>query len=139
MSDFFGKFKKGLDKSISIASQKSGELMEAGKLQTQIISLRNDKKNAINELGKITYDMLKSESFELEVLEGKFQEILQIEKELEEKEEAKNKEETKEANKEESKSETYVSDEAHVICPNCGAENPLSAMFCGKCGTKLKE
>lgn len=135
MSDFFGKFKKGLDKSISIASQKSGELMEAGKLQTQIISLRNDKKNAINELGKITYDMLKSESFELEVLEGKFKEILQIEKELEEKEEAKNKEEVKE----EIKSETRVTEEVQVICPNCGAVNPETAMFCGKCGTKLKE
>lgn len=135
MSDFFGKFKKGLDKSISIASQKSGELMEAGKLQTQIISLRNDKKNAINELGKITYDMLKSESFELEVLEGKFKEILQIEKELEEKEEAKNKEETKE----EVKSETPATEEVKVTCPNCGAANPETAMFCGKCGTKLKE
>ncbi|MDP3385910.1 MAG: zinc ribbon domain-containing protein [Eubacteriales bacterium] len=135
MSDFFGKFKKGLDKSISIASQKSGELMEAGKLQTQIISLRNDKKNAINELGKITYEMLKSESFELEVLEGKFKEILQIEKELEDKEDAKNKED----NKNENKSDTPVSEETHVICPNCGAVNPESAVFCGKCGTKLKE
>lgn len=135
MSDLFGKFKKGLDKSISIASQKSGELMEAGKLQTQIISLRNDKKNAINELGKITYEMLKSESFELEVLEGKFKEILQIEKELEDKEEAKNKEDNKDTNK----SDSQVTAAAHVICPNCGAENPDTAIFCGKCGTKLKE
>jgi len=90
MADLFGKIKKGIDKGINIASQKSGELVEAGKLQTQIMSLKSDRKNGINDLGKLTYDMLKSDSFELEILEEKFKAILEIEREIEEKEEAKN-------------------------------------------------
>ncbi len=138
MSDFFGKFKKGLDKSISIASQKSGELMEAGKLQTQIIALRNDRKNAINELGKVTYDMLKNDSFELEVLEEKYHQILTIETEISEKEEAKKKEETKASeNKEAVEKETEAKET--ITCPSCQTINPESAMFCSNCGTKLKE
>lgn len=133
MADLFDKIKKGIDKGINIASQKSGELVEAGKLQTQIIALKNDKKNNINDLGKITYEMLKSDSFELEVLEEKFKEIMQIEKEIDDKEEAK-KNIDKEGSSDDSSNEGK---EQVVICPNCGAENVAGAMFCSKCGTKL--
>ncbi|SHI57136.1 replication restart DNA helicase PriA [Dethiosulfatibacter aminovorans DSM 17477] len=136
MADLFGKIKKGIDKGIHVASQKSGELVETGKLQSQIISLKNDKKSSINELGKLTYEMLKSDSFELEVLEEKFKEILEIEKEIEQKEEAKKNVDQKETGEtEEVEAETVEMS----TCPKCGAENPADAMFCGKCGTKLGE
>jgi ribosomal protein L40E len=134
MADLFGKIKKGIDKGINIASQKSGELVEAGKLQTQIMSLKSDRKNGINDLGKLTYDMLKSDSFELEILEEKFKAILEIEREIEEKEEAKNN-----ADKPEQKSSDEAEEKAVIFCPNCGAENPAGAVFCAKCGTKMTE
>jgi ribosomal protein L40E len=138
MADLFGKIKKGIDKGINIASQKSGELVEAGKLQTQIIALKNDRKSSINDLGKVTYDMLKSDSFELEILEEKFKKILEIEKEIEEKEEAK-KNADKGESKGEEQSEEQPEEKAVVFCPNCGAENPEGSVFCSKCGTKMTE
>jgi ribosomal protein L40E len=139
MADLFGKIKKGIDKGISVASQKSGELVETGKLQSQIISLKNDKKASINELGKLTYEMLKSDSFELEVLEEKYKEILEIEMEIDKKEEAKKNVDAKEAGEEGQAVEVEAEAVEMAPCPNCGAENPLDAMFCGKCGTKLGE
>jgi ribosomal protein L40E len=136
MADLFGKIKKGIDKGISVASQKSGELVETGKLQSQIISLKNEKKTSINELGKLTYEMLKSDSFELEILEEKYKEISEIEMDIDKKEEAKKNVDAKE------EGEAVVVDAEAVemaACPSCGAENPVDAMFCGKCGTKLGE
>lgn len=136
MADLFGKIKKGIDKGISVASQKSGELVETGKLQSQIISLKNDKKTGINELGKLTYEMLKSDSFELEVLEEKYKEILEIEMEIDKKEEAKKNVDQKE----EGAAEEVEAEAVEMAkCPSCGTENPVDAMFCGKCGTKLGE
>ena len=128
MADFFDKLKKGIDKTISVAGQKSGELMEAGKLNAQILALKNDKKKAIAELGETTYNMLKSESFELELLEDKFKEIAQIEKQIEEKEKEKEK-----------VTEAAAAASEKVLCAECGAENEAGAAFCAKCGAKLGE
>lgn len=137
MADFFGKIKKGIDKGISVASQKSGELVETGKLQSQIISLKNDKKTSINELGKLTYEMLKSDSFELEILEEKYKEIREIEKEICSKEEAKKNVEIKSEDQGEVGAATFDTKVEMANCPKCGAENAVDAKFCGKCGTKL--
>jgi len=89
MSDFFGKLKKGIDKGVGKASKKSAEIAEKTKLQTQIISLKNDKKNEINELGNLTYQMLKEGNLEEELLNAKFGKIIKLEDEILEKEDKK--------------------------------------------------
>lgn len=142
MSDFFDKLKKNIDKGVSKASKKSAEIAEKTKLQTQIMSLKNDKKNEISELGKVTYDMLKEGNLDEEVLNLKFESIMEIEKQIEEKEEKKENvekevEEVSDENIEES--EKVESETEEITCPNCGEKNPQDAKFCQNCGHKLQE
>jgi ribosomal protein L40E len=144
MSDFFDKLKKNIDKGVNKASKKSAEIAEKTKLQTQIMSLKNDKKNEISELGKVTYDMLKEGNLDEEVLNLKFESIMEIEKQIEEKEEKRENvekeveveledmEEVQEAEGENDESE-------EITCPNCGEKNPQDAKFCQNCGHKLQE
>ncbi len=144
MSDFFDKLKKNIDKGVSKASRKSAEIAEKTKLQTQIMSLKNDKKNEINELGKVVYDMLKDGNLDEEIINLKFESIMEIEKQINDKEEQKDSIE-KEGLAEEPE-ETEEIEEAEVVeeskeieCPNCGEKNPEDAKFCQNCGTKLKD
>jgi ribosomal protein L40E len=144
MSDFFDKLKKNIDKGVSKASKKSAEIAEKTKLQTQIMSLKNDKKNEINELGKVTYDMLKEGNLDEEVLNLKFESIMEIEKQIEEKEERKENvekevEEELEDKEEVEESEVVNDESEEITCPNCGEKNPQDAKFCQSCGHKLKE
>ena len=141
MSDFFDKLKKNIDKGVSKASKKSAEIAEKTKLQTQIMSLKNDKKNEINELGKVTYDMLKEGNLDEEVLNLKFESIMEIENQIADKEDQK-----ENIEKEDLKDETEDIEEAEVvekneevICPNCGEKNLPDAKFCQNCGTNLKD
>src|SRR6056297_3543098 len=139
MSDFFGKLKKGLDKGVDKASKKSAELAGKTKLQTQIISLKNDKKNEINELGNLTYQMLKEGNLDEELLNAKFEKIIKLEDEILEKEDKK---ENISNEMEKEESEENIEDAEEVVditCPNCGEKNPPEAKFCKNCGTKLSE
>lgn len=142
MSDFFDKLKKNIDKGVSKASKKSAEIAEKTKLQTQIMSLKNDKKNEISELGKVTYEMFKEGNLDEEVLNLKFESIMEIEKQIEEKEEKKENvekevDEVSDENIEES--EKVESQPEEITCPNCGEKNPQDAKFCQNCGHKLQE
>src|SRR6056297_1126472 len=142
MSDFFGKLKKGLDKGVDKASKKSAELAGKTKLQTQIISLKNDKKNEINELGNLTYQMLKEGNLEEELLNAKFGKIIKLEDEILEKEDKKENISNEIENEENEENEENIEDVEEVVditCPNCGEKNLLEAKFCKNCGTKLSE
>ena len=139
MSDFFGKLKKGIDKGVDKASKKSAEIAEKTKLQTQIISLKNDKKNEINELGNLTYQMLKEGNLDEELLNAKFEKIIKLEDEILEKEDKK---ENISNEMEKEESEENIEDAEEVVditCPNCGEKNTPEAKFCKNCGTKLSE
>ncbi|SRR6056297_586292 len=139
MSDFFGKLKKGLDKGVDKASKKSAELAGKTKLQTQIMSLKNDKKNEINELGNLTYQMMKEGNLDEEILNAKFEKIIEIEDEILEKEEKKENI-SNEIEKEEEAEEIEEAEEvSEIVCPNCGEKNTPEAKFCTNCGTKFSE
>ncbi len=147
MSDFFGKLKKNIDKGVNKASKKSAEIAEKTKLQTQIMSLKNDKKNEISELGKVVYDMLKEGNLDEEAINLKFESITEIEKQINDKEEQKENiekeglaEESEESEESKEFEDVEVVEETEVIeCPNCGEKNPTDAKFCQNCGTKLKD
>src|SRR6056297_1084243 len=137
MSDFFDKLKKNIDKGVSKASKKSAEIAEKTKLQTQIMSLKNDKKNEINELGKVVYDMLKEGNLDEEIINLKFESITEIEKQINNKEEQKENIEKEDFKEESGKVEEaeIVEESEEIVCPNCGEKNPKDAKFCQNCGT----
>jgi len=139
MSDFFDKLKKNIDKGVNKASKKSAEIAEKTKLQTQIMSLKNDKKNEINELGKVVYDMLKEGNLDEEIINLKFESITEIEKQINNKEEQKENIEKEDFKEESGKVEEaeIVEESEEIVCPNCGEKNPKDAKFCQNCGTKL--
>jgi len=143
MSDFFDKLKKNIDKGVSKASKKSAEIAEKTKLQTQIMSLKNDKKNEINDLGKVTYEMLREDNLDEEILNLKFESIMEIEKQINDKEEQKENIEKEELDeKTEETQEVEERDQAEsdeIFCPNCGEKNSSDAKFCKNCGTKLND
>ncbi len=143
MSDFFDKLKKNIDKGVSKASKKSAEIAEKTKLQTQIMSLKNDKKNEINDLGKVTYEMLREDNLDEEILNLKFESIMEIEKQINDKEEQKEnieKEELDEKTEEAQEfEETDQAESDEIFCPNCGEKNSSDAKFCKNCGTKLND
>ncbi|MFO7887147.1 MAG: zinc ribbon domain-containing protein [Eubacteriales bacterium] len=143
MSDFFDKLKKNIDKGVSKASKKSAEIAEKTKLQTQIMSLKNDKKNEINDLGKVTYEMLREDNLDEEILNLKFESIMEIEKQIKDKEEQKEnieKEELAEKTEEAQEfEETGEVESDQIFCPNCGEKNSSDAKFCKNCGTKLND
>ena len=105
--------------------------------------LKNDKKNEINDLGKVTYEMLREDNLDEEILNLKFESIMEIEKQIKDKEEQKEnieKEEIAEKTEEAQEfEETGEVESDQIFCPNCGEKNSSDAKFCKNCGTKLND
>lgn len=85
MGNVFDKVKKGM----SVAGEKSAALVETGKLQAEITSLRQKKKAKLQEMGDLTYEMMKEEGLDEEKLKDLFEEAREIESKIEEKEKEK--------------------------------------------------
>ncbi len=81
----FDKVKKGM----SVAGEKSAALVETGKLQAEIASLKQKKKSKFQEMGELVYQMIKEENLDEEKLKGIFEEVQEIESKIEEKEKEK--------------------------------------------------
>ncbi len=74
---------------MSVAGEKSAALVETGKLQAEITSLRQKKKAKLQEMGDLTYEMMKEEGLDEEKLKDLFEEAREIESKIEEKEKEK--------------------------------------------------
>lgn len=82
----FDKVKKGMN----AAGEKSAELVETGKIQAEIASLKKKKKAKIQEMGETLYQMLKEDHMDEVRLKGLYKEAVDIDLLIEEKEEEKN-------------------------------------------------
>ncbi|NPV26076.1 MAG: zinc ribbon domain-containing protein [Firmicutes bacterium] len=132
MADFFDKLKQGLGKGVTTVSAKSKEWVEATKVKTEIDQLKQQKKDAIEELGHIVYAMLKNDKFDLEKVNLKYARIAQIDQEIK--------------NKEDELEEIHVKTQQTLgkpitsgFCPQCGNGVTQGAKFCAKCGHKIEE
>lgn len=85
MAGIFDKVKKG----VSVAGEKSAALVEAGKTQAEIVSLKQKKKNKLQEIGEKVYDMMTEDKLDAEQLQELFKEIQEIDESITEKEEEK--------------------------------------------------
>lgn len=85
MAGIFDKVKKG----VSVAGGKSAALVEAGKTQAEIVSLKQKKKNKLQEIGEKVYDMMTEDKLDAEQLQELFKEIQEIDESITEKEEEK--------------------------------------------------
>ena len=99
----------------------AGDLMEKGKNKANQISLENDLAKAQRQLGAFVYTCKKNGVEDEEQLAKYCAKITEIEEQLNF-----------------YKSEG-MSDEVTAICPECGAEVRDNALFCMRCGTKLRE
>ena len=85
MGNVFDKVKKGM----SVAGEKSAALVETGKLQAEIASLKQKKKGKLQEMGDLVYQMMQEEGLDEEKLKDLFEEAKEIESKIEEKEKEK--------------------------------------------------
>lgn len=80
------KVKKGM----TVAGEKSAALVETGKLQAEITSLKQKKKTKLQEMGETLFQMMKDENMDEAKLQELFQEAVEIEQTIEAKENEKN-------------------------------------------------
>lgn len=127
MPDFFDKVKQGIDKGVNMVSVKSKEVVEAGKLKSQINGLTEQLKQSFPELGSIVYGMFVNGQFDEEIFKTKCETIAALENEIKLKED-------------ELKQNRLKAQEAlgKLFCTNCQAELDPEAKFCGQCGTPVE-
>lgn len=130
MADFFDKLKKGLDEGLTKMKVKSKELVDSTKIKGEISNLNQRKSALLLTLGTEFYDMYKSGTFDMEKFKDKFNELENIEKQIELKEK-----ELEEVHK--TAEEVIGKPSPKVKKCSCGAELPLDAKFCTSCGSKL--
>ncbi|MCX7833174.1 MAG: zinc ribbon domain-containing protein [Ignavibacteria bacterium] len=130
MSDFFDKLKKGLDEGLTKVKVKSKHLVDSTKIKGEISNLNQRKSALLLTLGTEFYDMYKSGTFVIDKFKDKFNELENIEKQIELKE--------KELEELDKAAEEIIGKQSPKLkkC-SCGAELPIDAKFCTSCGSKL--
>ncbi len=130
MADLFDKLKKGLDEGITKMKVKSKELVDSTKIKGEISNLKQRKSSILLTVGTEFYDMYKAGTFDIEKFKDKFNELENIDKQIELKEK-----ELLEVHK--TAEEVVGKSDPKVKKCSCGAELPLDAKFCTFCGSKL--
>lgn len=82
----FDKVKKGM----ATAGEKSAALVETGKIQAEIASLKQKKKTKLLEMGETLYQMMKEDNVDDAKLKELYQEAADMDVAIEEKEQEKN-------------------------------------------------
>ncbi len=102
-----------------LAGKKSGEILDAAKLNFKIAGLKNDVKSALLEIGGMIYQTHSGGEDNQEILLEKLREIDVLKAEIAELE--------------------IRTGRAEKIdtCPACGAELKSDHAYCGHCGAKL--
>ncbi len=98
---------------------KTGELVEIGKIKIKIAELRREIAGAHEGLGRLVYDSRKSGEDVADMVDACVEHIAGMYGDLEELE------------------EKVMESKNAVRCSGCGALNENTAMFCNQCGTKL--
>lgn len=131
MAEIFDKLKKGMEKSATVISVKSKEIIEATKVKDKIGTIKGHKRSAIEELGNTVYAMFNQGSFDEAKIRNKCEEIAALEKEIKEKE--------KELESIHQKAQEALKDYKPTALCDCGAAIYEGDKFCGKCGRKVEK
>lgn len=133
MVDFFDRVKEGISRGVTTVSIKSKEMLEANKIKGQIDSLQRQRKNHLEELGIMVYTMFREgKTCDKNAIQDKCEAILNLETQIEGKEK-----ELEQIHLEAQEALKKQKTSQHTC--TCGAEIPLNAKFCGKCGKKIDE
>lgn len=116
LDDFINDAKKLTDKAVSVAN----DAVDYSKSQIDRAALRSQIKEKFTVLGKLCYNMKKTDADETGRMKIIFEEIDELEAKLHEADKAVNAKKTK-------------------ICPDCGEKNPYSDAYCHKCGCRLDD
>ena len=130
MADLFNKLKQGLDKGVTAASVKSKEVIESTKLKSQIRDLQGRKRESLEELGNIVYTMFLQGSFDESRVREKAAAVAALDDQIKQKE-------AEEKDIHLKAQEAMGKPKMGGVC-SCGAELPVGAKFCGKCGRKIE-
>ncbi|WP_028895469.1 zinc ribbon domain-containing protein [Syntrophorhabdus aromaticivorans] len=129
MTDIFDKVKQGITKGVATVSVKSKEMLDTTKLKSQIDTLGNKKKDALEELGNIVYTLYLKGTPDEERVKSRCDAIAALDNQMKE-------------IKEELRLIRLQADEALgkprpvTIC-SCGNDIYEGTKFCGKCGKKV--
>lgn len=126
MAEFFDKLKEGIDK----VSIKAKETIEINKIKGQISKIQEQKRKAFEELGSIVYEMLNSETLDIEKLKEKAEAIKDFDRQIKEKE--------KEIIEVQTKAQQEIEGLKSLNKCECGAIIPEGSKFCVKCGKKVE-
>ncbi len=129
MADIFDRVRQGIDKGITTITARSKELLESSKLNSQIRTLKDRKKAALEELGNIVYVMFVKGDLDAERIRAKASAIAELDNQIKGAEEELRRvfEETQ---------HTLGIGKISARC-DCGAEISEGAKFCRQCGRKV--
>lgn len=130
MADLFNKIKQGLDKGVTAASVKSKEVIESTKLKSQIRDLQGRKREVLEELGSLVYTMFLQGSFDEARVREKAAAVRAVDDQIRQKEAEVEDVHVK-------AQEAMGKPRMSGVCA-CGAELPVGAKFCGKCGRQTE-
>ena len=131
MEDFIKKLKKGIDKGITIVAAKSKEIVDSTLIKKEIADLEEAKRNTLEALGQIVYNMSQENTGEAEATEAIKEKCAAITS-LNEKIAAKEEELIKIARQ-------AQDGLGKITCAYCGAAVAEENKFCGNCGAKIEK
>jgi NADH pyrophosphatase NudC (nudix superfamily) len=130
MADFLSKIKQDVGKVLTTVSVKSKEMLETTKIESQIKTLQEQKKSALDEIRNIVYTMFLKGSFDEEHIKGKCEAIRGLDNQINMKK--------KELREIHIKAEEALGKPKVFAMCDCGAEIYEGVKFCGKCGKKVE-
>lgn len=108
---------------VNVVGKKAGQIVDISKLRISAADLNNEISKRFEVLGRMVYDSKKAESESNS--EELVSECITAIDDLYEQLDAVN--------------EQLIQLKNKQICKNCGGENPQEAVFCNRCGSKLKD
>lgn len=119
--ELFGNFKKTLKRTADTMSKKTDEFVEMQKLRSRKHAIEDSIKDTYAEIGKKIYARYKAEQSCNKEVSDLCDVITRLEEDLA------------------ACNEEIAMRKGETECPNCGAANPKSSVFCMNCGSRLEE
>lgn len=117
---FLNQFVKAAKTATESVSKKTGEFVEATKVNVAIADIENEVDDLYTEIGKLVFDAFSENAQPSEAINEK---CAQIREKLDVLDELKSK---------------VASIKDLTICPKCESENQKGSQYCSNCGEKLR-
>jgi uncharacterized OB-fold protein len=131
--DLFGGLMKGLKPLMDATGVKADESMQLAMVKGEASELEKKLQEVFAEMGKMAYEMIRSNSLERERLAALCPRVDEITSQLKLKQQELEKAQKSADDKKKQEDEKM----AACTCPNCGEVNPENTRFCQSCGSKL--